>query len=80
MRPDGTSKTVSYSANPQLGFQAVPFNQLGVALPPFPQKLNTNKGQEKDEDDFVVVDRGELRECATKYRVTHHVGPNLPLT
>ena len=61
MRPDGTSKTVSYSANPQLGFQAVPFNQLGVALPPFPQKLNTNKGQEKDEDDFfVVVDRGEF--------------------
>ena len=70
MRPDGTSKTVSYSANPQVGFQAVPFGQLGVELPPFPERLNTGKNQvEKEEDeDFVVVDRGEyfsdrLREC-----------------
>lgn len=62
LRPDGTSKTVSYSANPQLGFRAVPFGQLGVALPPFPHKLNTKnhleEGQkEEEEEDFVVVDR-----------------------
>ena len=71
MRPDGTSKTVSYSANPQVGFQAVPFGQLGVELPPFPERLNTGKNQvEKEEDeDFVVVDRGmqifsdRLRKC-----------------
>ena len=65
MRPDGTSKTVSYSANPQLGFRSVPFGQLGVALPPFPHKLNTKNHLEKsqkeeEEEDFVVVDRGKL--------------------
>ena len=62
MRPDGTHKTVSYSANPQVGFRAVPFGQLGVALPPFPDELNTNKDQKEEEDDFIVVnslDRGD---------------------
>ena len=61
LRPDGSSKSVSYSADPQLGFRAVPFDQLGVALPPYPQRLNTQNhfaAAAAAADDFTVVDKG----------------------